>query len=96
MAAGRVIIWTTAVAVVSIAAVTAVESYEHTYALVQAHREMRWTGRLLPLTVDRLIYASSMVMLDSAHRNVWLLSLDIAATLAAKVARNLDHALIAS
>jgi len=59
---------------------------EHTYALVRAHGE----GRVVPLTVDGLIYASSMVMLDSARRKVavpglarWLLGLGIAATLAA-------------
>jgi hypothetical protein len=50
----------------------------------------------VPLTVDGLIYASSMVMLDSARRKVpvpalWLLSLGIAATLAANVAHGLGH-----
>jgi len=55
-------------------------------------------GRLVPLTVDGLIYASSMVMLDSARRRVpvpalarWLLGLGIAATLAANVAHGLGH-----
>ena len=52
----------------------------------------------MPLTVDGLIYASSMVMLDSARRKVpvpalaqWLLGLGIAATLAANVAHGLGH-----
>jgi hypothetical protein len=88
MAAGRVIRWTTAGAVVGVAAVAAVASYEHAYALVRAHGEAGWTGRLVPLTVDGLIYASSMVMLDPARRKVpvpplarWLLGLGIAATL---------------
>jgi hypothetical protein len=45
-------------------------SYEHAYALVQAHGEAGWTGHVVPLTVDGLIYASSMVMLDSARRKV--------------------------
>jgi hypothetical protein len=35
---------------------------------VRAHGETGWTARLIPLTVDGLIYASSMVMLDSACR----------------------------
>jgi hypothetical protein len=50
------------------------------------------------LTVDGLIYASSMVMLDSARRGTpvpvlarWLLGLGIAATLAANVAHGLGH-----
>jgi hypothetical protein len=99
-AADRVIRWTTAGAVVGVAAVAAVASYEHAYALVRAHGEAGWTGRLVPLTVDGLIYASSMVMLDSARRKVpvprlarWLLGLGIAATLATNVAHGLSHGL---
>ena len=71
---------------VGVAAVAAVAPY----ALVRVHGETGWIGRLVPLTVDGLIYASSMVMLDSARREVpvpalarWLLGLGITATLAA-------------
>jgi hypothetical protein len=95
-AAEHVIRWSTAGAVVGVAAVAAVASYEHAYALVRAHGETGWTGRLVPLTVDGLIYASSMVMLDSARRKVpvpalarWLRDLGITATLAANVAHGL-------
>jgi hypothetical protein len=63
-----VIRWSTAFAVLGVAAVAAVASYEHAYDLVRAHGETGWTARLVPLTVDGLIYASSMVMLDSARR----------------------------
>jgi hypothetical protein len=87
-----------ALVVVGVAVVVAVVSYEHAYALVRAHDEAGWTGRLVPLTVDGLIYASSMVMLDSARRKTpvpalarWLLGLGIAATLAANVAHGLGH-----
>jgi hypothetical protein len=51
--------------------------------------------------VDGLIYASSMVMLDAAHRTTpvpvparWLLGLGIAATLAANVAHGLGHGIL--
>src|SRR5246127_4340235 len=101
MAADRIIRWSTAGAVVGVAAVAAVASYEHAYDLVRAHGEVGWTARLVPLTVDGLIYASSMVMLDSARRKMpvpglarWLLGLGIAATLAANVAHGLGHGLI--
>jgi hypothetical protein len=54
----------------------------------------------VPLTVDGLIYASSMVMLGCARRKVpvpalarWLLGLGIAATLAANVTHGLGHGL---
>jgi hypothetical protein len=100
-AADRVIRWTTAGAVVGVAAVAAVASYEHAYALVRVYGEAGWTGRLVPLTVDGLIYASSMVMLDSARRDArvpalarWLLGLGIIATLAANVAHGLGHGMI--
>jgi hypothetical protein len=93
-----VIRWTTAGAVLGVAVVAAVASYEHAYNLVRAHGEVGWTGRLVPLTVDGLIYASSMVMLDSARRKTpipaparWLLGLGIAATLAANVAHGRDY-----
>lgn len=55
--AERIIRWSTAVA-----------SYEHAYDLVRAHGESGWTAHMVPLTVDGLIYASSMAMLDSARR----------------------------
>jgi Protein of unknown function (DUF2637) len=96
--ADRVIRWSTALAVLGVAAVAAVASYEHAYDLVRAHGEDGWTAHMIPLTVDGLSYASSMVMLDSARRKTpvpalarWLLGLGIAATLAANVAHGLGH-----
>ena len=62
----RVIRWSTALAVLGVAAVAAVASYEHAYDLVRVHGESGWTARIVPLTLDGLIYASSMV-LDSAR-----------------------------
>ena len=44
MATDRVIWWTTAGAVVGVAPVAAVASYEHAYALVRAHGEADRTG----------------------------------------------------
>ena len=83
---------------VTVAAVAAVAFYVHACALVRAHGEAGWTGRLVPLTVDGLIYASSMAMLDSARRRVpvpplarWLLGLGIAAMLAANVVHGLGQ-----
>ena len=99
--ADRIIRWSTALAVVGVAAVAAVVSYEHASDLVREHGESGWTGRLIPLTVDGLIYASSMVMLDSARRDArvpalarWLLGVGIAATLAANVNHGLGHGII--
>ncbi len=65
-------------------------SYEHAHDLVRAHGYG-----------DGLIYASSMVMLDSARRRTpvpvlarWLFALGIAATLAANVAHGLGYELM--
>lgn len=67
-AVDRVIRLSTASAVLGVAAVAAVASYEHAYDRVRAHGEAGWTARLVPLRVAGLIYASPMVMLDSARR----------------------------
>jgi hypothetical protein len=100
--ADRVIRWSTALAaVLGVAGIAAVVSYEHASALVRAHGESGWTGRLIPLTVDGLIYASSMVMLDAARRGArvpalarWLLGLGIVATLAANIAHGLSQGVL--
>lgn len=55
---GRSVIgWSTAGAVVGVAAVAAVASYEHADALVRARGEAGWAAHLVPVTVDGLIYA---------------------------------------
>ena len=96
--ADRVIRWSTGLAVLGVAGIAAVVSYEHARALVRAHGESGWTGRLIQLTVDGLLYASSMVMLDAARRGArvpalarWLLGLGIVATLAANIAHGLGQ-----
>jgi hypothetical protein len=95
----QMIRWSTALAVLGVVLIAAVVSYEHASALVRAHGETGWTARLIPLTVDGLIYTSSMVMLDSARRGLHvpmlarcLLALGIAATLAANVVHGLGMA----
>jgi hypothetical protein len=99
--ADRVIRWSTALTVLGVAGIAAVVSYEHASALVRAHGESGWTGRLIPLTVDGLIYASSMVMLDAARRGArvpalarWLLGLGVVATLAANIAHGLGQGVL--
>jgi hypothetical protein len=98
---GRVVQWSTALAVLSVASVAAETSYEHCLPPGAAHSEAGWTARLVPVTVDGLIYASSMVMLDYVRRTTpvpplarWLLGLSIAATLAANVVHGLGHGLV--
>jgi hypothetical protein len=56
----RLIRITTALAVVTVAAVAAVISYRHAYELVSTHGESGLTARLVPFTVDGLILAASL------------------------------------
>src|ERR1700751_2637735 len=81
-AADRVIRWTTAGAVVGVAAVAATASYEHAYALVRAHGEAGWTDRLGAPTGDGGLPASSVGTLEPGRRRAsvpplarWLLIL---------------------
>ena len=83
----RLIRITTALAVVAVAVVAAIISYQHAYELVRSHGESGARARLLPFTVDGLIWAASMVVLDASRRNrpvprlaAWSLGTGIVAT----------------
>jgi Protein of unknown function (DUF2637) len=65
----RLIRITTALAVMAVAGVAAIISYQHAYELVTTHGETGLTAHLLPFTVDGLIWAASMVVLDASRRH---------------------------
>lgn len=94
----RLIRITTAVAVAAVAAVAAVISYRHAYELVSTHGETGLTARLVPFTVDGLIVAASMLILDANRRDRavaalahWCLGAGIVATICANLAHGLGH-----
>jgi Protein of unknown function (DUF2637) len=96
--ADRLIRITTALAVAAVAAVAAVISYRHAYELVITHGETGLTARLLPFTVDGLILAASMLILDASRRHHpepplarWCLGAGIAAIVGANLAHGLGH-----
>ncbi|TDD69413.1 DUF2637 domain-containing protein [Actinomadura darangshiensis] len=83
---------------VAVAAVAAVISYRHAYELVHSHGESGPTARLVPFTVDGLIWAASMVILDASRRKQaapplakWSLAVGIVATVGANVAHGASH-----
>ena len=89
---------TTALAVVAVAGVAAIISYQHAYELVTSDGETGVTAHLLPFTVDGLIWAASMVVLDASRRRrpvpplaVWSLATGIVATIGANLAQGLSH-----
>ena len=80
------------------AVVAAVISYQHAYELVRSHGESGVTARLLPFTVDGLIWAASMVVLDASRPGqpvpqlaAWSLGTGIVATVGANLARGVGH-----
>ncbi|TDC98515.1 DUF2637 domain-containing protein [Nonomuraea deserti] len=84
--------------VILLAGVAAVVSYRHAYEVVIANGESGWVAYLVPLTIDGLIFASSMVLLDTARRGgarpvlaYLTLALGILATLAANVMHGWAH-----
>jgi peptidoglycan/LPS O-acetylase OafA/YrhL len=95
---GRLIRFTTALAVTAVAVVAAVISYRHAYELVSSHGETGVTARLVPFTIDGLILAASMLILDANRRNRpvpplarWCLGAGILATIGANLAHGLGH-----
>jgi hypothetical protein len=94
----RLIRITTALAVIAVAVVAAVISYQHAYELVRSHGESGATARLVPFTVDGLIWAASMVVLDASRRGqpvprlaAWSLGGGIVATVGANLAHGVGH-----
>jgi hypothetical protein len=82
-----------AIAVLAVAAFAAVVSYSHIYDLARAHGQAGVAARLLPLSVDGLILAASLVMLLEARGGRTtpvlarvMLCVGVAATVAANVA----------
>jgi hypothetical protein len=66
---------------------------------VTSHGESGLTARLLSFTVDGLIWAASMVVLEASRRTqhvpglaAWSLAAGIAATIGANLAHGLGHA----
>jgi len=89
----RTIRTATAAVVLAVAAFAAVVSYSHIYDLGHAHGQSGTAARLLPLSVDGLIVAASLVMLQEARNGRKapvlariMLGLGVAATVGANVA----------
>ena len=92
MTGDRVIRFATA-AVCAVAALAAVVSYSHIYGLGRTHGQDGTAARLLPLSVDGLILAASLVLLheasndrDAPRLGRLMLRLGIGATIGANIA----------
>jgi len=67
MSGDKAIKWTTIAAVAVVALVAASVSYRHALDVVGQHGETGWLDKVYPLTVDGLIYAASMVLVNDAR-----------------------------
>ena len=91
----------TAAVVCAVAALAAVVSYSHIYGLGRVHGQDGTAARLLPLSVDGLILAASLVLLHEARNGRdaprlarFMLWLGIAATIGANVAYGAGYGLL--
>jgi hypothetical protein len=94
----RLVRRSTIAVVVLVAFGAAYVSYRHAYELVHTHGESGWAAAVGPATVDGMIYASGMVLLQSARYRVRAprlayvgLWLGIVATVGANVAHGVGH-----
>jgi hypothetical protein len=94
----KAIRYSTIAAVSAVALVAGFVSYRHALQVVSVHGETGLLARAYPLTIDGLIYAASMVLLNAARRGLdrpplayVALGLGIAATLAANIAAGLAY-----
>lgn len=92
MTGDRAVRWATVAAVIAVAGVAAYVSYWHAVTVVTALGEHDTIGHLYPVTIDGIIVAASMVLLDSARHSeappwlAWpLLAGGVLVTLAANV-----------
>ena len=101
MSGDRVIRFATAAVVCAVAAFAAVVSYSHIYGLGRAHGQDGTAARLLPLCVDGLILAASLVLLHEARNGRdaprlarLMLWLGIGATIGANIAFGARYGLL--
>jgi len=97
----RVIRLATAAVVCAVAGFAAVVSYSHIYGLGRAHGQDGTAARLLPLSVDGLILAASLVLLHEARNGRdaprlarFMLWLGIGATVGANIAFGARYGLL--
>ena len=101
MTGDRVIRFTTAAVVSAVAAFATVVSDSHIYGLGRAHGPDGTAARLLPLSVDGLVLAASLVLLHEARNDRdapalarFMLWLGISATIGANIAYGAGYGLL--
>lgn len=94
--AERAIRWSTVAAVAAVGLAAAVLSYRHQYELAAGHGESALTARLLPVSIDGLLLAGTLAILDAARRqagNAWAARITVGLGVAMTMWANIVHGL---
>lgn len=92
---GKGLRWATVIAVSVVGLVAAVMSFRHQFDLALGHGESPLTARLLPLSVDGLLMAGTLAVLDASRKGSgarWA-RLTVAAGIAMTIWANVYHGL---
>lgn len=84
----------TTLVVLLLAGVAAIVSYRHILEVVTEHGETGWVAYLVPLCIDGLLVAASLVLLDSARRGLsrhWLSWVALATGIVLTLGANVLH-----
>ncbi len=64
----RVIRWSAVGAVTAVGLAAAVLSYRHQFELAAGHGESALTAKLIPISIDGLLLAGTLAVLDASRR----------------------------
>ncbi len=94
MTADRVIRWATVSAVASVGLAAAVLSYRHQFELAAGHGESALTAKLIPISIDGLLLAGTLAVLDASRRqtgNAWAARVTVGLGVAMTMWANIVH-----
>ncbi len=94
--ADRVIRYATVAAVSVVGLAAAVLSYRHQYELAAGHGESAVTARLLPVSIDGLLLAGTLAVLDASRRqtgHAWAARITVGLGVAMTMWANIAHGL---
>jgi hypothetical protein len=92
----RAIRWSTIGAVAAVGLTAAVLSYRHQFELAAGHGESALTARLLPVSIDGLLVAGTLAILDASRRqtgHAWAARITVGLGVAMTMWANIVHGL---
>jgi hypothetical protein len=96
MTADRVIRYSTVTAVAAVGLAAAVLSYRHQFELAAGHGESELTAKLIPISIDGLLLAGTLAVLDASRRqtgHAWAARVTVGLGVAMTMWANIVHGL---